>query len=272
MARAALGFAGLLALAGIEATTLATAAAALVVVSDRGSQKAPRDDPGVANVGSVWALSGVYLGNGWMLTASHVSAGPTLLAGRRYEPVPDSAVPLQNPDGSPADLVLFRIQGTPRLPKLRIAPATPDPGASVVLVACGRTRGAPTTWSGHEGFAWSATAAPRWGASEVFKSGVRANGTDAFATQFRKDGGAPNEAQAALGDSGGAAFVKVDGKWLLAGVLYGIAGFERQPPETALFGNLTLIADLSRYRAQIEKLAAAPPPRAPAKPTKSRPR
>jgi hypothetical protein len=248
----------------------AAPAVALVVVSDKGSAKAPRDDPGWGNVGSVWALSGIYLGGGWMLTASHVSAGPAVLAGRRYEPVANSAVPLQNPDGSPVDLVLFRIQGAPRLPKLRIATATPEVGASVVMIACGRTRGAPTSWSGHDGFAWAAGAAPRWGVSEVFKTGIHANGTDAFATQFRKEGGEPNEAQAALGDSGGAAFVKLDGKWLLAGLLFGVAGFERQPADIALFGNLTLVADLSRYRAQIEKITAAPPPQAPPKPRKTR--
>ncbi|HME71631.1 MAG TPA: hypothetical protein VKM54_17435 [Myxococcota bacterium] len=46
--------------------------------------------------------------------------------------------------------------------------------------------------------------------------------------------------------SGGAAFVKVKKKWWRAGVLYAVAGFEQQPPETPLYGNFTFIADLAK--------------------------
>jgi len=265
---------GLLALATLVGATVAAPACALVVVSDRESETlmVPRDDPGWANVGTIGGLTGTYLGNGWILTASHVGAGPVDIGGRRFSPVPDSLVQLRNQDGSLADLIVFRIQGAPHLPKLRIAAATPKVGTPVVLIGNGRNRGTPLLWSGHEGFEWGTASALRWGTNTVFKNSVRGNSTDAFVTQFRKDGATPYEAQAAVGDSGGAVFVKVRGKWRLAGVLYGIVGFDKQPRETALYGNLTLSADLARYRPQIEKLTGKPMERRAPKPTESSPR
>jgi hypothetical protein len=276
MAKAALATrAGvLLALATLVGATVAAPACALVVVSDRGSENvtAPSDDPGWANVGTVWSLTGIYLGNGWMLTASHVGAGPVVLGGRTFAPVPDSTVQLRNEDGSLADVILFRIQGSPHLPKLQIVTASPQVGTPLLLIGHGRNRGASTSWSGHDGFAWGTASALRWGTNTVFKNAVRANSTEAFVTEFRKDGATPHEAQAALGDSGGAVFVKVRGKWRLVGVLYAVRAFEKQPPETALYGNFTLIADLSRYRPQIEKLTAKPMERSQVRSKEDRPR
>ncbi|HME68330.1 MAG TPA: trypsin-like peptidase domain-containing protein [Myxococcota bacterium] len=265
---------GLLALATLVGATVAAPACALVVVSDRGFENvtAPSDDPGWANVGTVSGLTGIYLGNGWMLTASHVGAGPVVLGGRTFSAVPDSTVQLRNQDGSLADLILFRIQGAPHLPRLQIATATPQVGTPVVLMGHGRNRGAPISWSGHEGFAWGTASALRWGTNTVFKSDVRANSTEAFVTQFRKDGATPHEAQAAVGDSGGAVFVKVRRKWRLAGVLDMVATFDKQPPETALYGNFTVSADLARYRPQIEKLTSKPMERSPVKSKEGRPR
>jgi hypothetical protein len=186
--------------------------------------------------------------------------------------MPDSTVQLRNQDGSQADVIVFRIQGAPHLPRLRIATATPEVGTPVVLIGNGRNRGAPLSWSGHEGFAWGTNSALRWGTNTVFRNAVRANSTDALVTRFRKDGATPYEAQAAVGDSGGAVFVKMRGKWRLAGVLYGVVGFDKQPGETALYGNLTMSADLARYRPQIEKLTGKPREGSPAKPTEGRPR
>jgi len=250
----------LLAVASLVGATAAAPAGGLVVVSDSGSEntRAPRDDPGWANVGTVWSLTGTYLGNGWMLTASHVGAGPVVLGGRTFNAVPESTVQLRNSDGSLADVIVFRIQEAPHLPTLRIAKITPAVGTPVVLIGHGRNRGARLSSLGHEGFAWGTDSALRWGTNTVFKNDLRAATTEAFVTQFRKDGATPNEAQAALGDSGGPVFVKVQGKWRLAGVLIAVSALEKQPPETALYGNFTLIADLSRYRLQIEKLMAAP--------------
>lgn len=68
------------------------------------------------------------------------------------------------------------------------------------------------------------------------------------------------EAQALTGDSGSAVFYKDGANWTLAGITHAIAGFEDQPAlgTTAVFGNLTFFADLSRYRDQILAIAAVP--------------
>lgn len=236
------------------------AACALVVLADDAAESttAPGDDPGWASVGAIGDLSGIHLGNGWMLTAAHVGIGPVRLGGHTFAPVPGSAVPLQNPDGSAADLILFRLERAPDLPALRIVATTPAAGTRIVMIGQGRDRGIPISWSGRAGFRWGKLPALRWGTNRVFRSRMRVTATESFATQFHETDGTPLEAQAAVGDSGGAAFVKVRGKWRLAGVLFAVVGYENQPPETSLYGNLTLIADLSRYRRQIETLMAAP--------------
>ncbi|HBZ69871.1 MAG TPA: hypothetical protein DEP35_09105 [Deltaproteobacteria bacterium] len=264
----------LLALTTLVVATVAAPVSALVIVSDRDSESvtAPTDDPGWANVGTIGGLTGIYLGSGWTLTASHVGTGPVVLGGHTFSAAPDTTVQLRNRDGSLADLIVFRIQGAPHLPRLRIARATPQVGTPVVLIGNGRNRGAPVSWSGHEGFAWGTASALRWGTNTVFKSGGRVNSTEAFVTQFRKDGATPHEAQAAVGDSGGAVFVKVQGEWWLAGVLFMVAAADKQPPETALYGNFTVSADLARYRPQIEKLMAEPMKRSPVKSKENRPR
>jgi len=60
-----------------------------------------------------------------------------------------------------------------------------------------------------------------------------------------------HEAQVAVGDSGGAVFTKSRDGWELAGILFAANTYSEQPPETALFGNVSLAADLSHYRDQI---------------------
>ena len=66
-------------------------AAVIIVTGDgTGNTTAPSDDPGFDNVGSVNGLSGVYLGNGWVLTAGHVGSGPMVFGGVTYSPGPGS--------------------------------------------------------------------------------------------------------------------------------------------------------------------------------------
>jgi hypothetical protein len=63
------------------------------------------------------------------------------------------------------------------------------------------------------------------------------------------------EAQAAVGDSGGAVFIPRKGRFELAGVLIAVASFPDQPPGTALYGNLSTAADLSVFRKSLAALA-----------------
>jgi len=74
------------------------------------------------------------------------------------------------------------------------------------------------------------------------------------------DEATPSEAQALSSDSGSAVFVKEGANWVLAGVTHAILLFEDQPDVgfTAVYGNLTLAADLAAYRNQILAITAIP--------------
>jgi len=68
----------------------------------------------------------------------------------------------------------------------------------------------------------------------------------------------PSEAQATNGDSGGAVFSFVGGQWKLSGIMVTTFIWNNQPSSTAVFGDLTLIADLSVYRDQILMIVPEP--------------
>jgi hypothetical protein len=75
----------------------------------------------------------------------------------------------------------------------------------------------------------------------------------ALATVFNEVGGTPFEAQAVSGDSGGAAYYNNGSNWELAAILNTAVGFPGQPDPrfNAIYGNGTLMVDLSIYRDQI---------------------
>ena len=83
-------------LVALGSSLLASVGSAVVISTGDGSGNttAPADDPGFANVGvSNNNLSGVYLGNGWVLTAAHVgNATGFTFGGVFYDAVPDSRV------------------------------------------------------------------------------------------------------------------------------------------------------------------------------------
>ncbi|MFI5216941.1 MAG: trypsin-like peptidase domain-containing protein, partial [Candidatus Limnocylindria bacterium] len=189
-------------------TTPATCA--LVVDTDAGeaNTRAPAPDPGWANLGRRGGYPAIYLGNGWVITAHHVGAGDVLFGAVTHHALPESTLRLGR-EGSPpdTDLVVFRIEPRPDLPTLPIRPTPPHVGDRALLIASGLDRGEPTTWNGRKGWTWGPQTALRWGTNRVAAVGVdvRAGGSvtpgfamsfDARETRF--------EAQAAMGDSGGA--------------------------------------------------------------------
>jgi hypothetical protein len=166
-----------------------------------------------------------------------------------------------NPDLTPADLMVFRIDPSPNLPLLRIRATAPSSNGNVTMMGAGNLRGAATSWSGYDGFFWSGnTVGMQWGTNRVFATSF-AGGSWTLSTDFTKvtSGGTTHEAQAALGDSGGALFMKNSAQvWELAGVLFAVGPFSGQPDSTALFGkpsqpvgNKTYAIDLSVYRQQL---------------------
>src|SRR5262249_52052631 len=189
---------------------------AVVTDSGAGTGKtaAPSPDPGWANVGIRDGLNGVYLGYGWVLTASHVGAGPIEIGGTTYPELPGSTVWIQDASSTYADLIAYRIHPSPRgVAALEIPTSTPPVGTDVRLIGWGLSRGDATLWNDIGGWLWGTLTQKRWGTNRVGAvltySGSETNftyltigstTTRALVADFTQ--GAPNqEAIVAVGDS-----------------------------------------------------------------------
>jgi hypothetical protein len=139
-----------------------------------------------------------------------------------------------------------------------IASESPPIGSFVLLVGAGLGGGEKIRGSGRVGFRWNSPARKRWGTSTVHEHlhDQSVGNTDVFATRFSIAKTA-HEAQAAHGDSGGAAFVRFGGAWQLTGIMLAVDGHPGQPERSAIYGNRTFIADLARYRAFILRAIGA---------------
>lgn len=255
-------------------------------ITGSGNTSAPVDDPGWANLGTVNNGSAVYLGNRWVLTANHVGSGTTTLSGTTYAAVPGSNVIITN-NGAPGrtantDLLMYRLATDPGLPSLAIAAASPEATDAVTMIGAGRNRGASETWfvnvnttpytwtvdnvnPNAAGYFWDSTRTMRWGTNAVTGSSAWIDynpgffvSAYTFTTTFDDLGGPSTEAQAAVGDSGGAVFYKNGASWELAGIMLAIDSYSGQPAGTAVFGNNTYAADLSYYRSQIVTVVPEP--------------
>jgi len=239
------------------------AQAVLIAGPDGGiNTTAPEPDPGFDHVGVIGGLSGVYLGSGWVLTASHVGIGTFELGGVAYEPIPGSSIRLNDDSGADPDLLLFKLFERPPLPELALASVPPSLNESAVLVGNGRNRGGETSWNGIEGWEYGAGRTLRWGTNRIAEVGVDIDiplgsgpsTTRSFIMTFDSLRGPSRddpEGQAVPGDSGGAVFAWRDGAPELVGLLFAQSLFQDQPSQTALFGNASLAGDVRFYRDQI---------------------
>ena len=263
---------------------------AAVVILDgdgTGNTSAPEDDPGFANIVERGVGSAVYLGNRWLITASHVGAGPVNIQGQDYTHDPASVHRIDNPSHlSPqTDLVLFQLDEAPPLPALHLGSQPVLLGSEVMMIGRGRNRlPEPTFWdvtrvagddndiwkivdqpppvADYEGYQTAATKEVRWGKNVVTQTDLEvetafSGDVLSFQTTFDDQFAVGSEAQAVVGDSGGAVFQKNGPLWELVGVMYSIQPEENQPglANTAIFGNQTLIADLFQYGPQIRQIA-----------------
>ena len=245
--------------------TLATgfdARAVLISTGDgTGNTTPPAADPGFDNVGSISNFSGVYVGNGWVLTANHVGENPIVLLGATYDPVIGSGVRFRNPDSSAADLKAFKLLGPdPPLPALAITDSAPTVNSLITIIGNGRDRGSATAWGGLTGWNWEAARTIRWGTNKISDEDLLVLGTQAFSIVFDKlspgQAHGQHEADVVKGDSGGAAYTGSGTTAELIGILFARGVFTDQPTDTSLMdtqglGNLGHIVDLFAYRNDI---------------------
>ena len=254
--------AALLCLATVPAT-------AVLLAPGDGTQNttAPADDPGWANLGyrSGPGLSAIYLGNRWVVTASHVGAGTVTFNGVPYAPIAGTTIGFETAPGQLADLIVFKLRDDPGLPSLAITTTAPAVGTSIVMMGYGRNRGAATQWSGIDGWLWGASSAKRWGTNRIAAAPttvtIGPNTSRAFWTDFSLSPPpqvTTHEAQAALGDSGGGLFVDQGANWALGGLIFAIGTYGGQPANTSLHGNLTYAIDLAFYRSAILSITTQP--------------
>ncbi len=224
----------------------------------------PTDDPGFYSVGSVGTASAIYLGtdgqgNGWVLSADHVTLGnttfnfpdrtnPNQIDSATYNIVPNSGILLTNPSGPGAgqtsDLILYKIDpasspyGLPNLPRLDISTSAPSLGATVTGIGRGVDRGSSITYwdsnwatttqqnASYAGYALGSTHTMRWGDNNVAAVNVDVNvgstQNPVYVSSFWTQfdrNGTANEFSATTGDSGGGVFEKVGGQWYLSGMI-----------------------------------------------------
>ena len=231
------------------------ASAVLIVTGDgTGNTTPPPNDPGWSHVGGVNGLTGVYVGDAWVLTANHVGTGPLSLGGVAYPVVANSTVRLEHTAGVFTDLRLYRLVSDPGLTTLPIASVSPPLGSEALLIGRGRDRGAPYVFGPYTGWSWGGAYTKRWGTNNVSQTAfdLILGGAPLRALGFSFNNVGGTESIATVGDSGGSAFVDDE----LAGILVAIWSFGGQAPATSVYGNGTYVADLSYYRDQILAVTA----------------
>jgi hypothetical protein len=244
-------------------------------------------DPGFAYVGKVNGSTGVYISNGWVLTANHVGHGTFNLDGIDYNYNGTDSHQIGE-----ADLRLFKLSTNPMLAPLTLSTTSPSAETELVMIGAGRspTSASPTTWYvdidpnpwvwnttsfpdadiTRDGFTTSSTKTKRWGTnvvdgvvtnlSYVDQNGVSYTGMRAIITDFDQTGGTPFESQAVRNDSGSGLFIDNGSGWELAGTIVTVGNDSGQPGGTtsAIFGNLTVALDLSAYADEINGLVPEP--------------
>lgn len=287
-------------LAGLIAAAVAcgaSSARAIIVGTGDNSTNitAPANYPGFNNVGTVNGSSGIYLGNRYVLTASHVGGGTFTVGGNSYLTDGNPATRLKNADTTDTDLVVFRLASDPGLPALTLASTTPLTTTTLLMVGYGYVGTSTPTYydratvpdgnpANDPDYVYTpGTSASAFGGFSYSTSGVKHYGTNnsegvitvvnagsgnvtSFYTDFYDSkadylsSGGTLEAQAAEFDSGGAVFAinPITSQQELVGVIHAVGTYEDQPGSTAFFGDATYVADIATYRSAI--IAATPEP------------
>lgn len=219
--------------------------------------------------------TGVYLGNGWVMTAYHVyddrtDHPVTFFDGRICNEVANSGSQIPN-----TDLALFRISNAPALTPLTIKTDPVSAGDNLLITATGLQQEATTTtwwynrfdkswvesdtrpsgsgWNESEGYKTidHNTRTWTWGTNTVLNPDVVNDmvPTKLFSSDFDKQA---NEAQFVIYDSGAPVFIQNSfGQYELAGIALLVDGYTgTNAPEigySAIYGLNSYFADLSEY-------------------------
>lgn len=183
--------------------------------------------------------SGVYLGNGFILTANHVTGSRYFIQGTEY--FVDTGYNLTgskqvtNSEGQGLDLKLVKILAPPALDGIQLMNSSQSALDSYSLyIGWGVGKGTPqTTDPATQGWTWgaSSTAAERWGRNWTINSNYTFvdDPNIYLATAFDRalfasPASYNNDVfSLTLGDSGGGLFQYVGGQWMLAGVGTGVS-------------------------------------------------
>ena len=244
---------------------------------------APTDDPGWNRVGSLGnpnslaPATGVYLGNGWILTTNHSpgSAGINL-NDKHYNAITGTGRRLTNSDGSLTDLYITQIDvditdPIASLPLIGFADSAPQPGDTGIMIGNGfiQTSQIPNTHYRNtpfpDGYTISTTDKEKRWATACIDNNLNITNSpqniqEYFFTTFKEN--VINSGQVVNKDSGSSLFIKNNqGEWVLAGLAHSIFPYPNQPYFTeAIFGNMALWSDLSAYADQITAIASVPEP------------
>jgi hypothetical protein len=218
------------------------------------------------NVGMVGMGTGVYLGDGWVLTSTHVGCLPFKLSdGTIYRPLKGTWNVLSNSDGTRSDIAVFRVDigdkqsSIRKLPDVVVNDKALAANSPVVLIGTGfvevesKNEASEVSFGSHI----RSVRRKRWAMASLDQAlkapAATAGGlrTRSFATSFCKR---PFAGQAAEGDSGGPAFVydALDKRWELAGCIFAVSQLSTFVP----YGARTYVGDLTAYRNQIAGHAA----------------
>ena len=261
---------------------LAGSAQAVIISGGSGSaplnNTAPANDPGWDRVGSFGNGTGVYLGNGWVLTAAHVNVSTFDVNGTSYTTT-GATQNIANPtlpglNTTHTDLRLHQINlsaGDPlaSLGALNLASSPVTTNTAGVMIGTGVTQTSQTAShfaGGDSGFFWDTSRDKQWANIGVDQIGEIStlNGTDVvgFLSPFDNIAGSGS---ASNHDSGAPLFVLDNGQWVLAGLAHAVG------PLSTTGGNNTLalhdqtntfFSDLSFYASAINSIVVIPEPSA----------
>ena len=192
-------------------------------------------------VGQVNDASGVYLGNGWAITAGHVGNGDLTLLGTDYPLVRGSNHSILNSDGTSADLVVFKLAQAPNLPSLTILPTDPIPFSQS---QAGNTI-ATIGYGGGKGETWGYNTITAINVLAQVSSFTSNDLETALGTVTEGASSVTNKAFFIGGDSGGGDFIfnTSTQTWMLAGLNEAVDG-----------SNDSFMVQLDTYASQIDAI------------------